>query len=105
MFKRAAVRPAEPLLFILADTQITDERFLVPVNDLLSTGRVRDLFTKDEYDSIFSSLRVVAKGEGVPENRDSMVSVKALFWYRILSFLISNSLFFIVISSCFVLRR
>jgi dynein heavy chain len=73
MFRKAAVRPAEPLLFILSDTQITDERFLVPVNDLLSTGRIRDLFTKDEYDSIFSTLRGVAKIEGVPDNRDAMM--------------------------------
>ena len=39
----AARRPN--LVFILTDNQIIDERFLVYVNDLLSTGYIADLFT------------------------------------------------------------
>ena len=73
MFRKAAVRPAEPLVFLLADTQITDERFLVFINDLLSTARIPDLFTKEDFDGIFSALRSIAKVEGVPDNRDSMM--------------------------------
>lgn len=34
-----------PVVFILTDNQIIDERFLVYVNDLLSTGYIADLCT------------------------------------------------------------
>lgn len=70
---RAAVKPAEPLMFVLTDEQILDERFLVCMNDLLSSGRVADLFSSEEYDGIFASLRNAAKAEGIPDNRDSMM--------------------------------
>ena len=33
------------VVFILTDNQIIDERFLVYVNDLLSTGYIADLVT------------------------------------------------------------
>jgi dynein heavy chain len=74
MYKKAAVKPGEPLVFILTDTQIVDERFLVFINDLLSSGRIPDLFTKEEYDGIFAAIRNIAKTEGVPDNRDSMMN-------------------------------
>ena len=73
MYKKAAVKPGEPLVFLLTDTQITNERFLVYINDLLSSGRIPDLFTKEDYDGIFASLRNIAKANGVPDNRDSMM--------------------------------
>ena len=44
------------------------------VNDLLSSGRIPDLFTKEEYDGIFTSLRTAAQVEGIPDNRDSMMN-------------------------------
>jgi dynein heavy chain len=74
LYRKSAVKPALPLVFMLTDTQITDERFLVYLNDLLSSGRIPDLFTKDEHDSIFSQLRSAAKAEGVPDNRHSMMN-------------------------------
>eukprot|EP01038_Epipyxis_sp_PR26KG_P005405 gene5405-7492_t len=74
MYKKAGVKPGEPLVFLLTDSQITDERFLVYINDLLSSGRIPDLFTKEDYDGIFNSLRNIAKSEGVPDNRDSMMN-------------------------------
>jgi dynein heavy chain len=74
LYKKAGVKPGEPIVFILTDTQITDERFLVYINDLLSSGRIPDLYTKEEYDGIFSSLRSAAKQEGIPDNRESMLN-------------------------------
>ena len=74
MYRKAAVKPGLPLTFILTDSQITDERFLVYINDLLSSGRIPDLFTKEEYDGVFASLRTIAKAEGIPDNRDSMMT-------------------------------
>jgi dynein heavy chain len=74
LYKRSGVKPGIPTVLMMTDTQIVDERFLVFVNDLLSSGRIADLFTKEEYDGIFASLRNVAKAEGVPDNRDSMMN-------------------------------
>lgn len=73
MYRKSAVKPGEPLVFMLTDAQITDERFLVYINDLLSSGNIPDLFTKEDFDNIFVQLRNVAKSEGVPDNRDSMM--------------------------------
>jgi dynein heavy chain len=73
LFHRATIKPAEPIMFLLNDDQILDERFLVCINDLLSSGRVADLFTPEEYDTIFAALRGAAKAEGIPDNRDSMM--------------------------------
>ncbi len=74
MYRKSAVKPGLPLVFMLTDTQITDERYLVYLNDLLSSGRIPDLFTKEEYDGIFTALRGVAKTEGIPDNRHSMMN-------------------------------
>ena len=74
LYRKSGVKPGTPIVFLLTDTQVTDERFLVYINDLLSSGRIPDLFTKEEYDNIFTSLRNVAKAEGVPDNRESMMN-------------------------------
>ena len=74
LYRKAGVKPGDPLMFLLTDSQIVDERFLVYINDLLSSGRIPDLFTKEEYDGIFASLRNVAKAEGIPDGRDSMMN-------------------------------
>ena len=73
LYMRSAVKPAVPLAFMLTDAQIVDEKFLVYVNDLLSSGYIPDLFAKDEYDAIFSSLRNEAKAAGVPDTADHMM--------------------------------
>jgi dynein heavy chain, axonemal len=38
----------EGVMFILTDSQITNERFLVYINDLLASGNIPDLFAPDE---------------------------------------------------------
>lgn len=44
----------EGLMFLLTDSQITNERFLIYINDLLASGNIPDLFAVDEVDSIVS---------------------------------------------------
>ena len=73
LYKKAGVKPAEPMTFMMTDSQIIDEKFLVYVNDLLSSGVIPDLFAKDEYDAIFGSLRNLAKAAGVQDTRDAMM--------------------------------
>jgi dynein heavy chain len=73
LYKKAGVKPAEPMTFMMTDSQIIDEKFLVYVNDLLSSGVIPDLFAKDEYDAIFGSLRNLAKAAGVQDTREAMM--------------------------------
>lgn len=44
----------EGLIFLLTDSQITNERFLIYINDLLASGNIPDLFAVDEVDAIVS---------------------------------------------------
>ena len=73
LYHKAGVKPANPLVFMLTDSMIVDEQFLVFINDLLSSGYIPDLFTAEEYDSIFALLRNEAKASGVPDTRDTMM--------------------------------
>jgi len=43
MFNKAGVKD-EGLLFLFTEGQISDERFLVYINDLLSSGEIADLY-------------------------------------------------------------
>jgi hypothetical protein len=43
MYKRAGVK-GEGIMFLFTDSQIVDERMLVYINDLLSSGEIPDLF-------------------------------------------------------------
>ena len=50
-------------LFILTEGQIIDERFMVPINDLLSSGEVQDLFSVDDKEQIINKLRSSCKSQ------------------------------------------
>lgn len=56
----------EGLMFLLTDSQITNERFLIYINDLLASGNIPDLFAVDEVDSIVSTFRGTAPACGCP---------------------------------------
>jgi dynein heavy chain, axonemal len=43
MYKRAGLK-GEGIMFLFTDSQIVDERMLVFINDLLSSGEIPDLF-------------------------------------------------------------
>jgi dynein heavy chain len=55
------------IMFLLTDSQIIDDRFLIYVNDVLSSGFIPDLFAKDELDSALNGVRNLAKQAGVPD--------------------------------------
>ncbi len=38
----------DPYLFLFTEGQITNERFLVYINDLLASGEIAELYTSDE---------------------------------------------------------
>lgn len=61
---RQAGNKDEGLMFLLTDSQITNERFLIYINDLLASGNIPDLFAVDEVDSIVSKLRGALPADG-----------------------------------------
>lgn len=57
----------QPTLFILTDSQIVKDEFLVYINDILSAGYIPELFAKDEVDGIVGKVRSEAKSNGVED--------------------------------------
>ena len=64
MYLRAGVKGI-PLVFLLTDTQIIDDKFLIYINGILSTGWIPGLFAQDEMDGIFAGIRNEAKAAGI----------------------------------------
>jgi dynein heavy chain len=73
MMHKAGVKD-ERVLFILTDTQITNEKFLVYINDLLSCGDVADLYSTDEKDAIRNAVRGACKAEGLSDTPENLWS-------------------------------
>eukprot|EP00899_Mesostigma_viride_P009330 jgi/Mesvir1/18399/Mv14277-RA.1 len=70
LYNRAGVKSI-PMVFLMTDTQIIDERFLVYLNDLLSSGFIPDLFTNEDKDGICNSVRNEVKQAGIMDTRDN----------------------------------
>jgi dynein heavy chain len=62
------------MLFLMTDSQITDEKFLVYINDILSAGYIPELFAVDEIDTIHGKIRGEAKGQGIEDNPDALMT-------------------------------
>ena len=58
-------------MFLFTEGQITNERFLVSINDLLSSGEIADLFAAEDVDTIVNGVRSAVKGEGIIDNKDN----------------------------------
>jgi P-loop containing dynein motor region D4 len=43
----------EGVVLLLTDSQITDERFLIYINDLLASGNIPDLYTPEEVSASY----------------------------------------------------
>lgn len=71
MFVKAGVAGAQ-LLFLLTDAQITQDRFLVPINDLLAAGWIPELFPPDELDGLRGKVRAEAKANGYLDTPDQL---------------------------------
>ena len=62
----------EPYMFLMTDSHITNEKFLVSINDLLSSGEIADLFTEDEKGNIVNLVRARCKSEGKGDSVDEI---------------------------------
>jgi len=45
------------ITFLMSDSQVAEEKFLVVVNDMLATGEITELFTDDEVEKIINAVR------------------------------------------------
>ncbi|XP_063786889.1 dynein axonemal heavy chain 2 [Pseudophryne corroboree] len=69
---RLAGVDGRPTVFLLADTQITDESFLEDVNNILSSGEVPNLYKADEFEEIRNLLQEKCREENVPDTPESL---------------------------------
>ena len=70
LYIKAGVK-GNPVTFLMTDGQIINERFLVYINDLLSSGYIPDLMTAEEKEEMCNAVRNECKGQGIqdtPEN-------------------------------------
>lgn len=71
LYRRSGLKGL-PCVFLLSDAQIVDEHFLVSINDFLSSGQIFGLFTDDEQEEIFNSIRSEAKLQGFAESNETL---------------------------------
>ena len=71
MYMKSGVK-SEALVFLFTDSQIADEKFLVYMNEMLSSGKIPNLFAADEVDTIYNSVRSEGKGEGIVDTKEAM---------------------------------
>ena len=70
MYNKAGLKD-EGIMFLLTEGQITNERFLVFINYLLSSGEIADLFASEDKDTIVNNIRPAVKGAGIIDNKDN----------------------------------
>lgn len=69
-YMKAGVKD-EGVMFLFTEGQITNERFLVYLNDLLSSGEISDLFAAEDEDGIVNNVRPAVKGEGILDSKEN----------------------------------
>ncbi|XP_069339031.1 dynein axonemal heavy chain 17 [Eulemur rufifrons] len=60
-----------PSVFLMTDSQVAEEQFLVLINDLLASGEIPGLFSDDELENIISSMRPQVKSLGLTDTREA----------------------------------
>lgn len=58
-------------VFLMTDSQVAEEEFLVLINDLLASGEIPGLFQDDEVEKVIGSMRNEVKNFGIPDTRES----------------------------------
>ena len=74
MYRKIAKPNSTVRVYMVTDSQIKSDTFLIPINDMLNSGWVSDLFTKEDFDALVNMIRNEAKGNGVPDQIDQLLS-------------------------------
>ncbi|XP_065591372.1 dynein axonemal heavy chain 17 isoform X1 [Cyrtonyx montezumae] len=67
---KAAVKNI-PTVFLMTDSQVAEESFLVLINDFLASGEVPGLFQDEELENIISAMKPQVKFLGLEDTRDN----------------------------------
>ena len=59
------------VMFLMTDSQVADEMFLVLINDLLASGEIADLLPDDEIENIIGAMRSEVKSIGLEDTREN----------------------------------
>ena len=70
MFNKSGLKD-DGILFLFTEGQISNEKFLVYINDLLSSGEIADLYADEDKDQIINNIRPAVKGEGLIDNPEN----------------------------------
>lgn len=70
MYNKSGLKD-EGIMFLFTEGQITNERFLVFINDLLSSGEIADLFQSEDVDGIVNNIRPATKSAGLVDSKDN----------------------------------
>ncbi|GAB1297122.1 Dynein axonemal heavy chain 17 [Apodemus speciosus] len=60
-----------PSVFLMTDSQVAEEQFLVLINDLLASGEIPGLFGDEDLENIISSMRPQVKSLGMADTREA----------------------------------
>eukprot|EP01135_Chromosphaera_perkinsii_P008555 Nk52_evm21s1400 gene=Nk52_evmTU21s1400 len=64
----------QPIVFLITDSQIVQEEFLIPVNDLLS-GNDINVFTSEQMENLYQEMGKQLKAVGLMNNRENAWSM------------------------------
>ena len=70
MYRKAGLKNVG-MVFLMTDAQVSNEQFLVLINDLLASGEIPDLFQDDEVEEIIGGVRNEVKGMGMEDSREN----------------------------------
>lgn len=73
IFKQTGVKGTQ-IMFLMTDTQVVDDKFLIYINSILASSWISGLFAKDEIDAMTGALRNEAKANGIPDTPDAMLN-------------------------------
>ncbi|CAF3393401.1 unnamed protein product [Rotaria sp. Silwood1] len=59
-------------VFLMTDSQVADEKFLVLINDMLASGEIPGLFADDAIEEIIGALRNEVKSQGIDDTRENI---------------------------------
>ncbi|KAK9808985.1 hypothetical protein WJX72_007373 [[Myrmecia] bisecta] len=71
LYTKAGVK-GTPITFLMTDNQIVNEKFLVYINDLLSTGYIADLCTPEDKETFCNAVRGEVKQAGLMDTTDNL---------------------------------
>lgn len=57
--------------YLMTDSQVAEEQFLVIINDLLASGEIPDLFPPDDVENIVNAVRNEVKQAGILDSKEN----------------------------------